>query len=249
MRTSRRLLLHLAFVAGGLGLWEGLVRAGALNQFFTGTPSAILSTLAALLKSPSFLGAAADSFGNMAAGYFLAVLAGAGLGLPAGYFRRVYENIRYYVQTAYSIPRLVFVPLVILWLGIGAPAKIGIIFLFAFFPVFIVAMEAARDMDRDLSDVCRVYRSGRLTTLRYLVLPAASGPVLAGTKIAVGRALTGMLLSETFGRPEGVGYLLFHYGANYEINKMMAVIVLLASLSAGLYYCVEAMEKKLVRWR
>ena len=249
MKISRRALLHPAFILAALCLWEVLVGSGILNPFFTGTPSGILSALLRLLRSREFLAAAAGSFGNMAAGYLLAVLAGVALGLPAGYFKRVYENVRYYVQTAYSVPRLVFLPLVILWLGIGVPAKIGIVFLFAFFPVFMVSMEAARGMDRDLADVCRVYKAGRLTALRFLVLPAASGPVLSGTKIAVGRALTGMLLSETFGRPEGIGYLLFYYGAVYEINKMMAVLVILAAISAVLYFCVELLEKRLVRWR
>lgn len=237
------------FVCSALAAWELSGRIWPSAPFFIGSPSGVVKALGQTLADPAMLRHASSSVKNLLAGYILAVLAAVSLGLPSGYFKRVYSNIRVYVQVFYSVPRLVFIPLFILWLGIDDAAKIGIVFLMTFFTVYIAALEAAKRIDRELSDVCRVYGAGRLLTLTSLVLPAAAGPVLTGAKLAVGRAVAGMLLSETFGRPEGLGYLLFHYGATYMVNRMLAVLALVMALSVAMFYAVELLEYKLIKWQ
>lgn len=249
MKIKRSPFLHALFLVSVLCAWELLTRRGVISSFFVGSPTGICGAFLELAGDPASLRHAGSSLGNLLAGYFLAVLAAVGLGLPIGYFRGVYANVRGYVRALYSVPRIAFIPLVILWLGVGNPAKIFIVFMLTFFTVFIAAMEAAKTMDRDLADVCAVYGAGRLATLRYLVLPSAAGPVTAGAKIAVGRAITGMILSETFGQPRGLGYLLFHYGASYRTNKMMAVLLAIVLLSLSLFYLVDSLERKFIRWR
>ena len=247
MRTKP--LVHALSIGLALCLWEWLARKGLLNVFFTGSPSGILASLRGLLAGGALPGHALKSLQNLLAGYSLAVIAAVSLGIPAGFSARVYENIKGYAQWLYAIPMLVLIPLFILWFGVGDAAKIAIVFVMAFFTVFIAAMEAAKGADRQLADVCRVYRAGRLFTLLYLALPASAEPIFAGAKLAAGRAVTGMILGETFGRAEGLGYLLFHFGALYSVNDMMASLVLILALSQALFWGITALERKLIVWK
>lgn len=246
MRTKP--LVHALSIGLALCLWEWLVRRGLLNIFFTGSPTGILSSLWGLLKGGALPGHALKSLTNLLIGYSLAVLAAISLGIPVGFCGRVYDNLKGYAQWLYAVPMVVLIPLFILWFGIGDATKIAIVFVMAFFTVFIAAMEAAKGVDRQLADVCRVYRAGRLFTLLYLVLPASAGPIFAGAKLAAGRAVTGMILGETFGRAEGLGYLLFHFGALYSVNDMMASLLLILALSQALFWGITALEKKIVVW-
>ena len=250
MKINRTLLGHAAVLTLLAGLWELLVRTGVLNSFFVSSPSAIALALLGLFrdKDTAILVHAAKSLRNLAAGYSLAVLAAVLLGVPAGYFNGIYRNVRVYARMLYSVPPIAYIPLVILWLGIGELSKIGMVFIMTFFTVFMAAMEAARSVNRELSDVCRVYGAGPARTLFYLVLPACARPIIAGAKLGVGRAVGGMLLGETFGIPEGLGYLLFHFGASYMISRLLGVLAIVMALSIALFYALDLLENKLVKW-
>lgn len=249
MKINRRPLLHALFLCSVMASWEALARTGVINVFYTGSPSGIASALLQLFTHGSLGSHALKSIKNLLAGYALGVICGAGLGIVVGYYKRLYDNLKTYAQLLYIIPQLVLIPFFIIWLGIDDLAKTAIVFVMSFFPVFIAAMEAAKNADRELDDVCRIYGAGRLFTLVYFVLPASSGPIFSGAKISVGRAAAGMILGETFGRAEGLGYLLFHFGSLYSVNNMMAALLLLTAVSISLYCGINLAEKKLIRWR
>ena len=249
MKIETRLLTHLTVLAAFLLLWEWLARSGAVSGFYTGAPSAIFSALLEHFRSGLFARHGARSLGNLAIGYPLALVCGALAGVVIGYYKPLYRNLRFYLQAFYTVPQLVLIPFFILWLGVENASKITIIFLMAFFPVLISAMEAAKAVDPELVNVCRVYGAGRLMTLSRLVLPACAPQIAAGAKIGAVRAVAGLILGEAFGRAEGLGYLLFHFGAVYSVNDMMAVLVVIMAAGLSLFFSLNFAERKILTWK
>lgn len=247
MKAERR-LLHLGAALALLAAWEASSRAGWADPFFVGSPTEAAAALLRLLRDPAFPAHARSSLGNLLCGYLLGAASGACLGAAAGAGRSAYEDLKGYARAAYTVPQVVLIPFLVIWFGIGDATKIAVVFLMTFFPVFVGVMEAARRVDRELRDVCRVYGAGAWTTYSRLVLPACVPAAFGGAKIAVPRAVAGMILGETFGRAEGLGYLLFHHGALYAVNDMLAVLGLILALSLGLYAAVDAVEIRAIRW-
>lgn len=249
MRGERRPLVHLLALAALLAAWEILVRAGRVDGFYAGRPTQVAAALAALWREGALRAHALSSLRNLAAGYGLGVCAGAAAGLVLGHHRRLYDALGSYARLLSTVPQLVLIPFFILWFGIGDQAKIAIVFVMTFFPVLIAGMDAARCVPRELLDVCAVYGAGHWLTLAWVVLPSSAEALFTGARVAVSRAVAGMILGETFGRAEGLGYLLFRYGLEYSVNRMLAVLLVIMALSLGLFRALGLLEAGLVRWR
>ncbi len=241
--------MHGIFLGCILCLWELLVRKGMVNPFYVGSPSGIWTAGAGMLRSGELTSNAYVSVRNLLVGFLSGVTAGALVGITVGHSSRLYGNLKGYLRFFYTVPQLVVIPFLIIWLGVGDASKVLIIFLMTFFPVVIVAMEAARAVPVELEDLFRVYGAGRLFTLTRLVLPASSRAIAAGAKVSVSRAVAGMILGETFGQAAGLGYLLFRYGAVYSVTHMLAVLAVIMAVSGGLFYSLDLAEKRLIRWR
>ena len=160
-------------------------------------------------------------------GFALAVVFGIAIGLLLARFWVLDVALTVYITFLYSIPSVALVPLIVLWAGFDTTAKVIILFLFAFFPMVINTYQGVKSVDPKLLEVGRAFRCSEGQLWRNIILPAALPFIVTGLRLALGRALIGMVLADLYTAISGIGYLIVRTASTYQVDKMFVPIVTL----------------------
>ncbi len=195
-------------VAVFLLLWEAAARLGWRNPAIMPAPSA--AVVAALTSIPPGVLAThvATSLGRVISGFALGAAAGIALGIAAGWYRPVALGCRPFIEILRPIPPLAWIPVAIVWFGLGEPSKVFVIFLGTFFPVFTAA---ARGMTAIPPVVLRAARSMDVDGMRLLAkvaIPAAMPDIATGLRIGFGRGFGVLVAAELIAAERGMGHLV-----------------------------------------
>jgi ABC-type nitrate/sulfonate/bicarbonate transport system permease component len=233
-------------------LWEVLPRIITMKAgtklFFT-TPSQIVGTLWRLFSTGAIwtpLGVSASGF---ALGLGLAIVVGLPLGVLIGRSRALNAMLDPFVTAFNATPRLVFLPLVMLWFGLGLWTKVVIVFIGALFPILINTYEGVRNADRTLINVVRSFGASEWDVARLVVVPNAMPYIIAGLRLAIGRAVLGVVVAEFFGSESGLGVMMVQAAGRYQVDVVFSGLIVFAVLSLVLTWMVQLLENRLSRWR
>jgi NitT/TauT family transport system permease protein len=182
-------------------------------------------------------------------GLGLAVAVGLPLGLITGRFRIVDAMVDPYVTVFNATPRLIFLPLFILWFGIGMWSKVMIVFIGAVFPLLINTYEGVKNVDRVLVNVVRSFGANEWQVMKTVVLPNSVPYIVVGLRLAIGRAILGVVVGEFFGASEGLGFMIASAATNYKVDVVFVGVAIFMGLSLILTLSVKKIESKLTRWR
>ncbi len=235
-----------------LVLWEIVPRLVPLPRgarLFLATPSEIAVALVRLLGDGELQGHFTVSALEFLLGLGLAIAVGLPLGILLGRLRLLDDLLDPFVTSLNATPRIVWLPLLILWLGLGMWSKVMIVFLGAVFPLLVNTYEGVRNADRILLNVVRSFGGNGWQVARIVVLPGALPYVVAGLRLAIGRAILGVVVGEFFGASRGLGYMIASAASGYRADQMFAGVLVLMALSLALTFAVKAVERRLTRWR
>ena len=127
-----------------------------------------------------------------------------------------------------ATPRVALLPLVIIWLGIGILSKVGIIFLGAVFPMLINARDGVKTTSLNLINAARSFGASEWQVFKSVVFPSTLPFVLTGLRIAVGRALVGVLVGELYAATAGIGFMITVAGATFQTDKVFVGVLIFA---------------------
>lgn len=244
MKSRRDLLL----AALGLAVvWE--IAALLLRRPILPTPIAVMRVLVAELGN-GLLDHALASLWRVLAGTALSVLAAAPAGLILGQSARLDRIFSPLIYLLYPVPKVVFVPIVLLFLGIGDAAKIAIIFLILFFQIVVLVRDQAAALPPQLLQSLRSLGAGRRALFRFVYLPASLPAILTALRQSVGTAVAVLYIAELFATTKGLGYYIYYQGStllNYP--AMYAGVVAMSLLGLGLYFAVDRLERVLCPWK
>jgi ABC-type nitrate/sulfonate/bicarbonate transport system permease component len=233
-------------------LWEVLPRIITMKAgtklFFT-TPSQIVGTLWHLFSTGAIwtpLGVSASGF---ALGLGLSIVVGLPLGVLIGRSRTLNAMLDPFVTAFNATPRLVFLPLVMLWFGLGLWTKVVIVFLGALFPILINTYEGVRNADRTLINVVRSFGASEWDVARLVIVPNAMPYIIAGLRLAIGRAVLGVVVAEFFGSESGLGVMMVQAAGRYQVDVVFSGLIVFAVLSLVLTWMVQLLENRLSGWR
>jgi NitT/TauT family transport system permease protein len=216
--------------------------------FFT-TPSQIVGTLWKMFATGSIwepLGVSASAF---AIGLGLSVVAGLPLGVLIGRSRTLNAMLDPFITAFNATPRLVFLPLLMLWFGLGLEMKVVIVFIGALFPILINTYEGVRNADKTLINVVRSFGASEWDVARLVVVPNAMPYIIAGLRLAVGRAVLGVVVAEFFGSESGLGVMMVQAAGRYQVDVVFSGLIVFAGLSLALTWMVQLLENRLSLWR
>ncbi len=233
-------------------IWEFLPYFVPMKQgtrlFFT-VPSRILATLWQMFASGSIwapLGVSATAF---AIGLALAIAAGLPLGILLGRSNTLNAMFDPFITAFNATPRLVFLPLLMLWLGIGVWSKVAIVFLGALFPLLINTHEGVRNADKLLINVVRSFGAKEWDVARLVVIPNSLPFIVVGLRLAIGRAILGVVVAEFFGAQDGLGVLMVRAASSFNVDVVFAGLIIFAALSLIMTGLVKLVEERMNRWR
>ncbi len=239
--------VRVASVVVVLFLWEIFGRQ--VNPLFLSYPSAIARAFIQLLGAGEFQRQALGSLQVFVIGLSVALVLGIALGLLMGRYRLAEYLLDPYVYALDATPRVAMIPLLLLWFGLGTSSKIAIVFLSGLFPVLMNTFSGVRTVSANLVDVGRAYGAKEGKIFTKIILPAALPFVMAGIRLAVGRALIGIITAEMFMAVSGMGALLIRYSSALAMDKFFVPVIFLALLGVFLSSSVEKLQKRLAPWK
>ena len=221
----------------------------ALSLFFT-TPSHVAVTLFRFVTSGELQHHFYMSATEFLVGLGLSVVVALPLGIIMGRVPWINAMVDPFVTAFNATPRLVFLPLVSLWLGLGIWSVIVIVFIGALFPLLINTIEGVKNADRVLINVVRSFGAGEWQIMRTVVLPNSLPYITAGLRLAIGRAILGVVVAEFIGGAGvGVGSLMAEAAGNYKVDIVFAGLALFMGINLAMTTALKKVEYRLSRWR
>jgi ABC-type nitrate/sulfonate/bicarbonate transport system permease component len=236
-------------LAGGvfvLGAWEIVVRLTA--PAYVAKPSGILAVLPAVLASPPVLQAASITLSAVAQGLLIAVVAGVLVGLLVGSVPLAERALSLYVNGLYAMPMVAIVPLLTIWFGYTSAARLATIVFASFFPIAMNVADGARSVPREYLEVARAYRARRHQIWFGITLPSSLPYLIAGIRLAVGRALVGAVVAEFIISVDGLGFYILFQSRTFHHNEALVAVILLAFFAVVVDAGIDWIVRSRLRW-
>jgi ABC-type nitrate/sulfonate/bicarbonate transport system permease component len=180
----------------------------------------------------------------------LAVLAAVPLGIILGQSERADRWFSPFVYLLFPIPKVVLVPVLLLFFGIGDLTKIAVIFLILFFQILVLVRDQAAGLRPELLFSVRSLGAGRRGLFRFVYLPASLPAILTGLRQSIGTAVAVLYVAELFATQQGLGYYIYLHGSTlFDYPRMYAGVIAMSLLGLGLYLVVDAAQRRLCRWQ
>ena len=246
-RQTPSWVITVASVAVVLVIWEIFGRQ--INPVFGSYPTAIAAAFWELLISGQLGAALYDSLRPFVLGYGLAIVVGIPVGLVVGRFRVAEAALGLYVTAGYAMPLVALVPLLILWLGLGFAVKVAVVFLMSLFPIIINTWLGVVAVPKTLIEVGKSFVAPDLVILRRIILPATLPYIMAGIRLAVGRAVVAMVIAEFFTSISGLGAIIINSANNFDTATMFVPIIILMVMAIGLNWLIGWVERRVAPWQ
>jgi ABC-type nitrate/sulfonate/bicarbonate transport system permease component len=180
----------------------------------------------------------------------LAILLAVPSGLILGQSKKLNGLFSPFIYLIYPIPKVVLVPIVLLFLGIGDLPKIVIIFLILFFQILVLVRDQAASLRPELIQSVRSLGAGRRALFRFVYLPASLPAILTALRQSVGTAVAVLYIAELFATQQGLGYYIYLNGSTlFNYPAMYAGVVAMSLLGLGLYFSIDWVEQRLTPWQ
>jgi len=238
----RALSVTLTLVA-----WELYGRQ--VDPIFLSYPTAILAAVPEMLATGELQSAFISSLEGLSIGLLFAMVLGTLLGVLMGRYRLVDQILDIQVSALYATPNVALIPLIILWFGLGLTAKIVIIFLAGFFPIVVNTYSGVRNISKGQVEVLQAEGASEYQILTKVVLPASLPFITTGIRLAMGRAVVGMVVAELFTAVSGLGGSIVGYGNAFATDKLFVIIIVLALLGVSLTEAIRVAERHLASWK
>ena len=247
-RSHRTSITRAIAVVLFLGAWQWAVSSGAINKLFLSSPAAIAERLYEVFADGSIWPHIFASGEVAIWGFVLSIAVGVPIGMLMGRVRLARDTLEPFIMAQYSAPIVAFLPLLIIWLGIGVASKVALVFLGGVFVVVINTEAGVANVDRRLVETARSFTAGEARILWKVVLPAALPFIIASMRLAIGRILIMVVVAELYAATAGLGYLIFQAGAAYDTTMIFVGVVLLAGAGIGLNSVLRWAERRIAPW-
>ncbi len=227
-------------------LWEGICRGFAVSEFIFPSPSRIAEQLWEFRGT--IAGHAWRTFWVTMVGFGLSIVVGTLLGFLIGSSRTAYAAI-YPLMTGFNaLPKAAFVPILVVWFGIGVGPAVLTAFLISFFPITVNIATGLATLEPELEDVLRVLGARRWDVLVKVGLPRSMPYFYGSLKVAITLAFVGTTVSEMTAANEGIGYLLISAGSSMQMGLAFGGLVVIGAMAMIMYELFAVIEKRTTGW-
>ncbi|HTM07296.1 MAG TPA: ABC transporter permease [Verrucomicrobiae bacterium] len=233
----------------GLVVWEILARVFLENDLLMPAPSGVARSFWKLTVSGELIHHFAATGQEFAYGFSAACAIGIPLGYLMGMHKWLEEWMDPWIAALYSIPIITFVPLIIIWFGIGMLSKTIVVFKITIVELILNTAAGVKTIDPLWLEVSKSLRLSGWQTTYKIRLPAALPFIVTGMRLGVGRALLGVIAAELLASNAGLGYLLRDASETWDSPKLFVTVVLLAAMGIVSFTLIKKGEQKLAPWR
>ncbi|WP_082493420.1 ABC transporter permease [Acidovorax sp. Leaf160] len=245
----RRNAIGLALPAIVLALWQTASSQGWVDAVFLPAPAAVAKAFVTMVVSQDLALDFLASLKIVSLGFFFGAGAAIALGIAAGLSQRVERFFSPTFDIIRHIPGIAWLPLIVLWLGLGAPAKVLVIAKSVFFPVFLNTLQGIRNVDRNYIDLAQVMTLTRWQLVRRIVLPAATPNIMVSLRYAAGLAWALVVVSEGLSGLEGLGFLIFRAQGLLLTDQLLVCMVVIGLVGFAIDRSMYFLQRRVLRWK
>ena len=232
-----------------LAVWTIMEKKGALNTVIMPAPSKILSTFLNLVKSGMLWNNLLISLIRVLKGYLIAASLGIVLGILIGLFRHLNRLTDLLIQIIKPIPPIAWIPLVILWFGIGEEGKVFLIFLGGFFTILINVVDGIRQTDTKLIEVSRSMETPFLKHVFLLVIPHSAPNIFTGLRVGLSSCWMCVVAAELVSSTTGLGYMIMNARQFGQTDVVIVGMLTIGVLGKVMDSLLKMVEKAVIRWK
>src|SRR3989338_5222812 len=248
--NQEKKILGTSAVVAFLTVWELIGSTFQLiNPMFMSAPSFIWKAAVQMFVSGEIYNDLYVSGVEFAWGYLLSVIVAIPFGIAIGWYKKLAYTFDPFVNAMNATPRVALLPLVIIWLGIGILSKVGIIFLGAVFPLLINTRDGVKTTPHNLLNAARSFGASEWQIFKSVVLPSTVPFILTGLRLAVGRALIGVMVGELYAATAGIGFMITVAGATFQTDKVFVGILIFATTGVFCMEVIGKLERRFDKWR
>ncbi len=243
---SRQRIAPWAAVVILVLVWEATVRLLDVPEFIF--PSA-WATAQALVTYAGPIGMHSwQTFWTTMVGFGIGVAVGLLLGFIIGSSKFLYHACYPLLVGFNAIPKVAFVPILVVWFGIGSVPAILTAFLICFFPIVVNVATGLATLEPEMEDVLRVLGAKRLDVLLKVGMPRSLPYFFASLKVAITLAFVGTVVSETVASNQGIGYLMMSAGSQMRMGLVFAGLIVISAMAMVMYELFAVLEKRMTGW-
>lgn len=249
MRLSSKLITRLApwlLSVFLLVCWQAICEGFEIKPFLFPAPSLVFKTGVEMFEP--IMTHALHTFFTTMVGFAVAVLVGGVLGAMLGSSPVIYKALYPMLVGFNSVPKVAFVPVLVVWFGIGTIPAIITAFLISFFPVVVNVATGLATLEPELEDVLRSLGASRFDILRKVGLPRSLPYFFASLKVAVTLAFVGSVISETVASNLGIGYLMMSASSSMNMPLVFAGLIVIGAMGVVMYELFAGLERRLTKW-
>lgn len=232
--------------------YEALARtvyfhAYAIDHFFV-SPWQVLQSFVELYQSGELVRNCYFSFLEFLCGFLLAIA----VGVPFGFLMATQDKLNNFldpwVSAIYATPRVALAPIIIVWFGLGIFPSSLVVFLGAVFPILLNTYTGIRSVKPNLIEVVRAFGGSPAQIFFKVMIPDATPAIIAGMRLAVGRAVIGVVVAELFGAEAGIGFMVYLYSQRFMPGPVFVGIVILVVFGIATFVALEKLQRWLSPW-
>ena len=232
-----------------LVVWETVAHLHLVKPVFLPAPSLIFKTFINLIRTDSFLEDIWFSVHTVIRGFAWGLVFGLPFGTAAGMSKSFEKIFGPLLNAIRQVPPLAFLPLIVLWFGIGDIGKMVVIAKAVFFPVFLNTLQGIRTVNREYVEVARVYEFSRYQLIRRVIFPGALPSIFVGIRFGAGLAWVMIVAAEMLSGRKGVGYILTRGQDLLQTDEVFVVIFLIGMIGFVIDKLLRDTEGHLIKWK
>ncbi|MDI4234061.1 ABC transporter permease [Bradyrhizobium sp. Arg237L] len=242
-------LIGIVLPAIILTLWQTASARGWIDPVFLPEPITVVTAFWKMLTKQNLALDFLASVKIVGQAFIYGSLVGVALGIAAGLSRKVEQFFGPTFDTIRHIPGIAWLPLIVLWLGIGAPAKVLVIAKSVFFPVFLNTLQGIRNVDKSYVELAEVLTLTRRQFVRKVILPAATPSIMVALRYSAGLAWALVVVAEGLSGLEGLGFLIFRAQGLLLTDQLVVCMVIIGLVGFAIDRGMYLLQRRVLRWK
>jgi NitT/TauT family transport system permease protein len=230
-------------------VWEVVGATNLVRSDLVSFPSEVVASTLAMAGSGELGKNTLVSLSAFVQGFVPAVIGGVALGLVIGLVKPVRLLLDPLLVALYSAPRIAFIPILVVWFGVGAESKVVMVFLSAVFPVMINTTTGVQEVSEPWIRAVRAFGASPMQVVTKAVLPAALPAIMAGVRLGLGRAIVGLIAAEMYVSVAGIGRLVQVYSSAGRATQLIVLVVVISAFGFACVTLLRSVEEWLGPWR
>lgn len=248
IRSTGYFIEYLVLLVSIIVVWTVMSQGGQINTIILPAPDSIWETVVELVAEGTLFTNMTISVTRVLQGYFLAAALGISLGILIGLSKHLERGTELLIQMIKPIPPIAWIPLVILWFGIGESGKVFLIFLGGFFTILINVVDGIRQTDPKLVEVSRSVETPFLKHVLWMVIPGAAPSIFTGLRIGLSSCWMCVVAAELVSSTTGLGYLIMNARQFGQTDVVIVGMLTIGIVGKVMDSLLRMIENRVIRW-